>query len=270
MATEVDILRRVRLELGDRGEQFRSSYPGDGSTKAFQLPVQNVTPEQLKVFTIAGAVITDLDSPADYTLDVTNGFLTTTAVIDQATILVTEGLAYGLFSDDELKIFINDALLQHTHGRTTIVKYRDSNGFVYYTDVPITLDVLPPVEDALVALLACLEALWALSTDASTDIDVITGEGTHLPRSQRWAQLMRQIDVLDDKYRTLAQQLNVGLYRIEMSTLRRVSMQTGRLVPVFAPREYDDARRPRRELPPIDVANEDESGVASPAFGWWP
>lgn len=269
MATEAAIFNRVRNLLGDAGEQFRTSYRGDGSTDTYQLPVQNVSPNDLKVFIISGADLTDL-TPADYTLDVRNGLLELHDVVAIDDIVVVEGLSYGLFSDEDLGVYVNDALLQHTNGRTTTIRYRNANGFIRYADVPLTLESLPEVEDAMVAILAALEALWALSTDASTDIDVITGEGTHLPRSQRWAQLMRQIEVLDDKYKALSQQLNVGLYRIEVSTLRRVSMQTGRLVPVFKAREYDDSRRPTRLLPPIDADNIDESGIPSPAFGWYP
>lgn len=270
MATEDTILRRVRLELGDQGEQFRTSYPGDGSTLTFQLPVQNLSPANTHVFTISGSTITDLDSPADYTVDVRNGLLEVEDVIPSGTLLVVEGLAYGLFSDEELLMFIHDATLQHMSGRTVDMRYRDAHGFIQYREVPMDLGSMPEIEDSLVAILATLEALWALSTDASTDIDVITGEGTHLPRSQRWAQLMRQIDVLDDKYRTLAQQLNVGLFRIEVLTLRRVSLQTGRLVPLFKSREYDDATYPQRLLPPIDAPNADDSGIPSPAFGQVP
>jgi hypothetical protein len=46
--------------------------------------------------------------------------------------------------------------------------------------------------------------------------------------------------------------LNVGLHRIEVSTLRRESRTTGRLVPLYVPREFDDYSWPERILPPID------------------
>lgn len=266
MATSAEIIARVRLELGDLGEPFRASYEGDGSSQTFQLPVQHVSSLGLSVFTIAGATITNL-ATTDYSLDAGNGFLTTTTSFPYGTVLVVQGTSYGLFSDAELTQFVNDAVLQHTFGQTVTSRYRDSNGFIRYREDPVDLASLPEVENLLVALLASVEALWALSTDASTDIDVVTAEGTHLPRSQRWAQIMRQIDVLTDKYHGLCEQLNVGLSRIEVSTLRRVSLQTGRLVPVFKSREYDDNTLPQRLLPPIDHRHDDESGIPSQIVG---
>lgn len=266
MATAAEIIARVRLELGDLGEPFRSSYEGDGSAQSFQLPVQHVSSIGLSVFTIAGATLTTL-APSAYTLDEGNGLLRTTAAFPYGTNLVVQGTSYGLFSDAELGQFVNDAVLQHTNGRTITSRYRDTNGFIQYREDPVELANLPEVENLLVALLATVEALWALATDASTDIDVITAEGTHLPRSQRWAQIMRQIDVLTDKYHGLCEQLNVGLNRIEVSTLRRVSLQTGRLVPVFKTREYDDNTLPQRLLPPIDHRHDDESGIPSQIIG---
>ena len=46
--------------------------------------------------------------------------------------------------------------------------------------------------------------------------------------------------------------LGVGLDRIEVMTLRRVSRQTNRFVPLYDSREWDDNSRPRRRFPPID------------------
>lgn len=90
-----------------------------------------------------------------------------------------------------------------------------------------------------------------------------------MPRSQRYHQVMAHIAALQQRYQTLSQQMNVGLYRIEMANLRRVSRTTGRLVPLYTEREYDDHTLPTRILPPIDNANEDRSGIPSPVFGSW-
>jgi hypothetical protein len=63
--------------------------------------------------------------------------------------------------------------------------------------------------------------------------------------------------------------LGVGLYAIEVTNLRRVSRTTGRLVPLFREREYDDYTLPERILPPIGPGhqNDDESGVPSHTWG---
>ena len=72
---------------------------------------------------------------------------------------------------------------------------------------------------------------------------------------------MGQIGALTERYQQLCGQLNVGIYRAETLQLRRTSYTTGRLVPDYAAREYDDHEWPRRQLPPIDRRNEDNSGM---------
>lgn len=266
MATEAALVSRIRLELGDVAQPFRGQFRGTGVQKTYDLPAVNVSPTSVRAFTVhpTTLVITDLVS-SDYTLDAVNGVFTLDTVLTTDYQLVVEGNSFGLFSDDEIKGFLHDALLQHTNSATDTVRYRDEMGFIKYARYAITLDNLPEIEEVLVALLASIEALWALSTDASTDIDVHTSEGTFVPRSQRYSQLVSQISILTEKYRSLCAQLNVGLYRIEMSTLRRVSKTTGRLVPVYTPREYDEATMPVRVLPEIDGRESDPDGPASPA-----
>jgi hypothetical protein len=123
----------------------------------------------------------------------------------------------------------------------------------------------------MVVMLAAIEAMWALSTDAATDINVQTSDGTSVDRGQRFAQIQTQIGMLTDRYKTLCEKMGVGLYSIEVSNLRRVSRTTGRLVPLFREREYDDHSLPQRILPPIGPGhqNDDESGVPSSVFGSW-
>ena len=129
------------------------------------------------------------------------------------------------------------------------------------------LSSLPDVEGTLVAIRAAIEALWALATDASTDIDISSADGTTVPRTQRYRQLREQIDGMTQRYDHLCAMLNVGLDAIEISKIRRVSKTTNRLVPIFEDREYDDYELPRRQLPPISTRDEDESNLQSPIFG---
>jgi len=78
---------------------------------------------------------------------------------------------------------------------------------------------------------------------------------------------VKQIDGMTDRYNQLCAMMNIGLNAIEMSKIRRVSKTTNRLVPIFEDREYDDYELPRRQLPPIDNRDEDESNLQSPVFG---
>lgn len=266
-----DVIKRVRIELGDQGVPFSDSFTGTGTLADYDLTEVNVW--DLDVTWVKDAANVHLVEGTDYLVNASEGrlFLKGQATpLPQGDTLIITGFAGGLFSDDELEIFINDALLQHTHGESESERYRDSTGFIKYNKAPITLDNLPDVEGVLIALRATIEALWALATDASTDIDISTADGTSVPRTQRYRQLRQQIDGLTDRYNQLSSMLNVGLNRIEVGRLRRVPRRTERLVPEFESREYDDYKYPQRMLPPIDVANEDESGVPSPTYGgWW-
>lgn len=268
MASVQDILKRVRSELGDLGEPFRQVVVGDDATTWVDIHGRNISTTGLQLLQLTGAASTPLPTDA-YILDATNGILQLNSPVAAGTSLVIQGTSYSIFADDELSVFVNDASLQHCHERAVENRYRGADGFIRYQETPMDLGSLPPVEDVLVALLATIEALWALATDASTDVDVSTAEGTHLARGQRYGQLVQQINVLTEKYQTMCEQLNVGLGRIQQSTLRRVSYMTNRLVPVFREREYDDYRLPERLLPPIDAPNEDTSGVPSPIYGGW-
>lgn len=261
-----DLIRRVRAYLGDQSEAFRTGKVSDGQWTWWNLPKQNVY--DVVVSQISGMTITDLVVDVDYTLDELNGIVLLNAPIPSGQSILVTGSAYAMLTDTEIEEFCNDAITQHIHGRTISERYQDTHGFIKYRETTMDLANLPEIEDLLVVMLATIEALWALSTDASTEIDVITAEGTHLPMSQRWGQIRAQIDELTHRYQDLCNQLNVGLHRVEIFTLRRRSMRTGRYVPIFTTREYDDFMPPHRQLPPIDSPNQDESGIPNPVRGY--
>lgn len=265
--TKDEILNRVRRYLGDFPEEFRTSALGDGNTSWFDLPKHNIAEGSLDAMIVNGAVITNLTS-ADYTLHAQNGQLVLNDVLPDGATLVVSGLAYAMFNDDELMDFVDDAVKQHCANREITERFRDQNGFIRYESTPMDLENLPEIEEPMLTILAVVEVLWELSTDAATDVDIMTAEGTHVNRSQRWAQLRAQIDTLTQKYEDMCQQLNIGLFRIETLNLRRVSRTTGRLVPIFKDREYDDHSYPVRELPPIDHRDDDGSGIPSPLWGY--
>jgi hypothetical protein len=105
-----------------------------------------------------------------------------------------------------------------------------------------------------------------MAIDSSTDVDISTAEGTNIERSQRYSQLMGMIDELTVHYMQFCGQLNVGLFRNETLSMRRVDQTTGRLRPIFRPREFDDHRFPVRLLPEIVTRNQDNSGYNSPIW----
>ena len=267
MSVVDDTVKMVRRELGDFSQPLRDSFVGQGTVGEFDLTETQIS--DLEVLRISNEGAATLVDGTDYHLDKVNGTLYLLGDINPlpvGTTIVASGTTYGMFSDEELAEFVEQAFMQHGANRTVAKRYRDQNGFIQYAEHKMGIDDLPEEEVFLLSLLATIEALWALTTDASTDVDIQTSDGTHVARSTRYAQMRNQIDVLTDKYETLCAQLNVGLHRMEVLHLRRVSRTTGRLVPIFRSREYDDNSVPLRILPPIDAHYADESDIPSPMF----
>lgn len=266
-----DVIGRVRRDIGDPLQNFRTTTTGDGLITWFDLPRQNVDPATLIVEISNGVSITTLHTPADYILDSTNGQLSLTNPVPNGSTLLVIGNSWSLFTDAELTDIVTEAVYQHTFGQTTNERFRDGlTGAITYRNQRITLDNLPVMQEPLVVILADINALWILATDAATDVNIQTAEGTNVDRSARYSQLMGHITSLTERYQDYCGQLNVGLYRMETLNLRRVSRTTGRLVPIFTDREYDDHRWPQRELPNIDKRDEDISGIPSPLWnGSW-
>lgn len=271
MADRAAILARVRTELGDYGADFRDVFLGTGELSTYDLSAINVRDVAVTAQTGSGPIV--LQTPADYSVDTRSGRLLLAgdyAPLGDGLRLVVTGSGGGMLSDDDLDQLLTEALLQHAHDRTVRTRYRDEHGHIRYRDDAITLETLPPVEELPVALLVTANALWVLATDAAGDVDVVTPDGTHIARQQRYEQIIHQIGLVEERYTELCSALNVGLNRIEMFDLRRVSRTTGRLVPLFKEQEYDDYSLPTRKLPPVDSQDEDASGIPSIAYwGWW-
>lgn len=209
-------------------------------------------------------------APYVYTLDVINGVLIFNQTLPLNATLVGNGTSWSMFTDSELASVILDAERQHCQGQTLTERYRNSEGFITYRDTPKTLKNIPKIEENLLITLADIDAMWILATDAATDVNVDTAEGTNIDRTARYNQLMGHIEALREKYQLWCGQLGVGMFRIETLNMRRVSRTNNRLVPLYREREYDDHRYPVRELPQIDRRDEDSSGVPSPIWNGLP
>lgn len=266
MADMPGIIARVRSEVGDFGSPFRDDFTGGGELSIFDLSETNIVAAGVVATLVVQGELTQLVQGTDYAVDSREGrivLLGGRGPLQHDQMLMVSGAAEGMFTDEELTRYVTDALHQHVYGRTVQTRYRDSFGFIRYTDDPISLVTLPPVEEPLLAYLAVVNVLWTLATDAASDASISTAEGTSVDRAARYRQLMEHLDSIQGRYNALAQQLNVGLGRIEQFTLRRVSRTTNRLVPIFREREYDDAGYPQRLLPPVDEPDLDESGIPS-------
>lgn len=238
IAGSVDpLLRELGRMIGDRGQSFLVQQTGDGGAYRFDLPVQNVDGETLVVRYRSGMTLV---KTLDYILESEQGVLDLIDPVPLNEVLIVSGTHYRYYSSADYIDFLDTSFLQHT------VRREDQFGN------PLNYNTLPPVERNLVAMRAAIEVWWTLAADASTEIDIFTPEGMHIPRHQRFSQITQIISGLEERYADLSAQLNVGLHRIEVFDQRRVSRLTQRLVPVFRAREIDDRLPAQRVLPPID------------------
>ncbi len=234
--TTSDALRaRVRLELGDVPEPFQTAAATDSVTQRFEIPGKPLAPNPVVTLIeiSTGNVLTQTEN-IDYTVDYENGYILYPAPPISGFTLLISGQRFRYFQDADIDLFVNTALIQHFYNRT------DGTG------AAVTITTMPPVEEYAVALNAVVEALWALYTDASFDIDIYAPDGVTIPRHQRSAQLLDAISNRRAQYQEICDQLGVGLSRIEVFKSRRVSKATGRLVPLWMEREVEDNRYARR------------------------
>jgi hypothetical protein len=225
-----DLLSRVRLEIGDNPATFTTTLTGDGVTSSFYMNYKPVDATYL-VVKINGTTKTN---PTDFTVEENIGVINFKTVPALNSTIVITGTHYRYFTTSELTKFVNTAVLQHTDNKT------DSYGR------ELTMAILPTIEEYPVALLASIDALWALATDAAFDINISAPDGVMIPRSQRFSQLSAIIAQRQQQYRDLCSALNIGPWRIEIGILRRISRTTNRLVPVYMPQEIDDSTSPER------------------------
>lgn len=171
---------------------------------------------------------------ADYVLDARNGKIRLNTALGSTETLLVEGYHYEWLLPSDLAFYAQIALNEHTHNV-------ESNPEDF---APVVLDVIG---------ISCLiESLWGLLTEYARDIDVMTSESIHIPASQRFRMVESLLQFWEAEYMKKAQALNIGLHRIEVFTLRRVSRSTNRLVPLIKSKELGDYGPLERLFPPID------------------
>lgn len=241
------LMSTSRTYMRDHKRFFQSTVSRQDGSRTFQLPHPNVSPAGLYVTAVAGTAVyeglanaTATNEVFGYQLDERNGLLrissTITGGFPAGTYVNVEGYYYTWVTDDDLVFFVENMVAEHQYHRPEFV-----------------LSAVSDVEADTIALGSAVEALWSQLIEFSRDIDISTPEAVSVPATQRYRQLEDLLfspSGLVNKYKTKAQMLNVGLERSEMFHLRRISRTTGRLVPVYKSREWDDAARPTRLFPP--------------------
>jgi hypothetical protein len=180
---------------------------------------------------------TDISTTVD--VEETTGYMTFDEVPEAGAVVVAAGTYFKYFTVTEIEQFVCTAFDQHT------ANHADTYGRA------VLLDTLPGLEEYPVVTYASTLALYTLATDASFDIDITAPDGVQIPRSERYRQLMQMIEVRKQQYRELCSQLGIGLYKIDVFSLRRISKTTNRYVPIYLPLEVNDRSMPQRVILPI-------------------
>lgn len=213
------------MDLGDLPQPFDFAFVGDGVRDHFNVEHRPFD-EATIILKMDGAVVTA--EYAGVTFDGTMGVVIFEWPPEPGTVWEIEGQKWRYFSDANLRTFIDTSVAQHSYNRADL----SSGAF--------TAGDIAPIEEYPIALNAVIQALWALATDASFDIDILAPDGVNIPRSERYRQLTQMIGARQTQYDELAKALNIGVSRLETFTVRRTAKLTNRLVPLYLPQEVDD------------------------------
>ena len=243
MATIDSLISRVRVELGDLGKSFVTQFVTDGTTNRFKLHYAPLDAKNgnlvVQIRLVSNGTVYDITDNAH--IEESTGVMVlfesdneTAYVPADGDEITVSGNYYRYFTGAELTQLVNDALAQHSQNAL------DSTGR------KVTLDNLPANEEYPLTIYAVTLALYTLATDAAFDIDIAAPDGVSIPRSERYRQLMEMIQNRQQQYRELCALMGIGLYRIEVFDLNRISKMTNRLIPKYIPQEVDDRSYPQR------------------------
>lgn len=228
MATISSLVDRVRVELGDVPKSFVTQFMADGTTNRFKLHYSPLDATTVVVYK------NNVDISDECSVEESSGILVTETLPVDGDEFTVSGMYYRYFTGAELAQVITSAVDMHS------AKHTDSLGR------KITIDTLPYIDEYPVVVYATALALYTLATDASFDINIFAPDGVTIPRSERYRQLLDMMNTRKSQYAELCAHLGIGLYSIDVFTLRRISKRTNRYVPVYKPMEVDDRSWPQR------------------------
>lgn len=230
MTTKEEIITTARNYLRDFPKFFQTSFTPSGRT--YDIGKPNIDSASLWVAYVPAnsAQVVEI---TDFSLDDRNGLLRL-ATLPNTEQLMIEGYYYEWLLPSDMSFYADMAINLNTH------------------NLNISLEQMAPAVADVVAIHTLIQALWGLLSEYSRDIDVITSESVHIIASQRYRMVQSLLQTWTAEYNKRAAALNIGLERLEVLTLRRVSKTTNRLVPVYKSREVGDYGPIERIWPPID------------------
>jgi hypothetical protein len=178
-------------------------------------------------------VTSNTSASSYYSLDARNGILRFNQTPSASANILVEGYYYEWVLPSDLDFYAVHAIEQH----------------VYNLDLP--LESMSAIVIDTIGMSCVVEALWGLLTEYSRDIDITTSESVHIPASQRFRMVQSLLDYWSKAYERQAKALNIGLERIEIMNLRRVSRSTNRYVPIYKSKELGEYGPIERLFPEI-------------------
>lgn len=225
----------ARNFLRDFPRFFQVSFDALGRT--YELGNPNIDATTLYVATYtsgAPTVITTSTSEATYySLDARNGILRFNTTPAANSKVLVEGYYYEWVLPSDLDFYAKLTIEQH----------------VYNIDLP--LESMSAIVIDTIGMGCVVGALWGLLTEYSRDIDITTSESVHIPASQRFRMVQSLLDYWTKAYERQAKSLNIGLERIEIMNLRRVSRTTNRFVPIYKAKELGEYGPIERLFPEV-------------------
>jgi hypothetical protein len=228
MQTTADVADYARNLIRDFPRFFETTYS--------PLPAATVRLPHPLVASLEVRKIADGSEVTAFSLDARNGVVKIHEPAASSEGIYVLGYHMNWFLDEDLEFYAQTVLNEHLYSRSDVAGLSDMH----------------VEEQQLLGIGTVMYAYWALLTEFSTEIDVSTPEGMMIPASQRFQQVQSMFQYWKMKYDEMAAALDVGILKIEVKELRRVSRLTNRYVPVFRGREVDDPRPPVRLYPPID------------------
>ena len=245
MATLTDVSSGARTFLRDFPMFFEVDQ-GLLNTLTVRLPHPLIAADTLAVYVTTPPVAPATDAITTLTeaweCDERNGLLkiTDSSLLNKR--LLIAGYHYSWFLDSDLAFHAGMVLSEFTHsGAVSGIR------------------AMQPAQVEVTMLGTVVRALWSLSMELMLDIDVNTPEGMSIPARQRYTQVLQMLGPFEAEFQSKADMLGLGLGALQIFRLRRVSLTTGRYIPVYTDREIDDPRWPDRQWPVIpDVVPFDE------------
>lgn len=232
MATLADVEEIARRYLRDFPKFFQSTFNVVGRT--YELGQMNIDANSLWVALFNGTTTTELTAGTNYVLDERNGILRLNSLPSGYTTIMVEGYFYEWVTPDDLNFYAQRAVEKHVR------------------NLGVGLEEMSDIIINAIGIATITECLWALMTEYSRDIDVITSESVHIPASQRFRMVQALLMQWEAEYKRHATALNIGIDRVEVFSLRRTARLTNRLVPLYKPKEFGDYSPLERLWPDID------------------